>query len=126
MLAIDPHEGMHVYAPGADDYRVVSLRVEPQPFLTVLPAIYPESTDYYFEPFDETVPVYEEPVEIVQEMLLQGDLESQGLLRGQESITIDGVFEYQACSETICYPPEAVDLSWTIPLRQLVFGPRNR
>jgi peroxiredoxin len=126
MLAIEPHEGMHVYAPGADDYRVVALAVEEQPYVSLLAARYPESTDYYFEPFDETVPVYEDPVEIVQELVLEGSLEAQGAMRGQESVTINGVFEYQACSATICYPPQAVDLSWTIPLRALVFGPPGR
>jgi DsbC/DsbD-like thiol-disulfide interchange protein len=126
MLAIEPHEGMHVYAPGADDYRVVALEVEEQPNVSLLAARYPESTDYYFEPFDETVPVYEDPVEIVQELVLEGSLEAQGAMRAQESVTINGVFEYQACSATICYPPQAVDLSWTIPLRALVFGPPRR
>lgn len=122
MLGVVPVDDMHVYAPGADDYRVVSLTVEEHPNITVLPMSYPPSTDYYFEPFDETVPVYEEPFELVQELILEGSLESQASLRGQEEITINGTFEYQACSTTICYPPEALELEWTIPLRALVFG----
>ena len=121
VFAIAPLDGMHVYAPGATDYRVVGVEFEPNPNLILLPLAYPESTDYYFEPFDETVPVYEEPFALVQEMILDGSLEAQGRLRGQDSITINGTFEYQACSDEICYPPQALDLSWTIPLRSLVF-----
>jgi len=121
MLDIVPKPGMHVYAPGADDYRVVNLRIDPQSNLTVFPMAYPESTDYYFEPFDETVPVYVEPIKIVQELILDGTLEAQAALRGQENYTITGTFEYQACSDEICYPPEELELSWTIPLRSLVF-----
>ena len=121
VLDIEPHEDMHVYAPGAADYRVVGLRVESEAPLVELPMSYPASVDYYFEPFDETVPVYLEPFSLVQELILDGSLEAQAALRGQESITVDGTFEYQACSETICYPPEELELSWTIPLRELIF-----
>jgi len=121
MLDIEPHAGMHVYAEGAEDYRVVGLEIESDAPLTVLPMAYPESTNYYFEPFDETVPVYVEPFELVQEIILDGSLEAQQALRGQDSITVNGTFDYQACSDEICYPPESLELSWTIPLRALVF-----
>ena len=121
MLDIEPHEGMHVYAEGAADYRIVGLEIESEAPLIVLPMAYPESTSYYFEPFDETVPVYLEPFELVQEIILDGSLPAQQALRGQESITVNGTFDYQACSDEICYPPESLDLSWTIPLRALVF-----
>lgn len=126
MLRVEPLEDMHVYAPGAEDYRVIALRVEPQPYVTVAPMAYPESTPYYFEPFDETVPVYEEPFELVQELVLEGTLEAQRALRDQERVTIAGTLEYQACSTTICYPPQEVELSWSIPLRPLVFGAPRR
>jgi peroxiredoxin len=126
MLSVVPIRGFHVYAPGADDYRSIRLQVEAQPNLTVLPMSYPVSTDYYFEPFDETVPVYEEPFELVQELILEGSLQAQRSMRGQESLTVNGTFEYQACSETICYPPQSLDLSWTVPLRALVFGAPTR
>lgn len=121
VFEIEPNEGMHVYAPGASDYRAVAVEIDSEADLLVLPMTYPASTDYYFEPFDETVPVYIEPFELVQEVILDGSLESQAALRGQESITVNGTFEYQACSDEICYPPEALELSWTLPLRSLVF-----
>lgn len=126
MLSVAPKDGMHVYAPGDHDYRVIALEVAPNPLIKVLPLAYPESEPYYFEPFDETVPVYEEPFELVQELVLEGTLEAQAALRGRESVTIDGTLEYQACSESICYPPQSLELSWTIPLRPLVFGARPR
>jgi hypothetical protein len=121
VLDFEPGEDIHIYAPGANDYRVVALEVEPQPFLDILPMTYPESEPYYFEPFDETVPVYQEPFTLLQEVVLKGDLESQGLLRGQDSVTINGTLQYQACDETVCYSPGSVPLSWTMELRSLVF-----
>jgi len=121
MLAVEPNEGMHVYAPGAADYRVIGFELEAHPWIEQLPVRYPASTPYYFEPFDETVPVYEEPFEIVQELILAGTLEAQREMRDQQDVTISGTLEYQACSETICYPPQSVALTWTVPLRALVF-----
>jgi peroxiredoxin len=121
VLNVEPAEGMHIYAPGADNYRVIALDIEAQPFIETLPMEYPESASYYFEPFDETVPVYEEPFTLLQEVVLKGDLESQGMLRGRDSVTISGTLEYQACDAEICYVPASVPLSWTMSLRPLVF-----
>jgi peroxiredoxin len=122
VLDFEPKPGMHVYAPGAEKYRVIRLLLEPQPYLTVLPMSYPESEIYYFEPFDERVPVYQKPFSLVQELVLEGTLEAQAQLRGRENVTVAGTLEYQACSDTICYPPQSVALSWTLALRPLAFG----
>ena len=42
-LAVEmtPKRGMHVYAPGAAGYRVVTLNITPQPHLRILPMRYP-------------------------------------------------------------------------------------
>lgn len=121
VIEIEPAAGMHIYAPGAEGYRAVTLAIEPQPFIEVLPVEYPASETYYFEPFDETVPVYLEPFTLLQEVVLRGDLASQGLLRGQETVAVRGTLEYQACDATLCYPPSSVPLAWTMNLRSLVF-----
>ena len=126
MLSIVPHEGMHVYAPGSAKYRVIRLKVEPQPNVTLLPMSYPPSMSYRFEPLNETVQVYEEPFELIQEVILDGSLPAQQALRGRESISIKGTLEYQACSAEICYLPQSLELSWTVPLRPLLFGPPRR
>lgn len=121
VLEFEPGDGMHIYAPGADDYRVVALDIAPQPYLNVLPMIYPDSELYYFEPFDETVPVFQQPFTLVQEVILKGDLETQALLRGRDTVTINGTLGYQACDEDVCYSPASLPLSWTMELRPLVF-----
>jgi hypothetical protein len=126
MLSVAPHEGMHVYAPGSEQYRVIRLRVEPQPHVTLLPISYPPSTSYRFAPLDETVQVYERPFELVQEVILDGSLQAQQEMRGQDAVTINGTFEYQACSADTCYLPQTLNLTWTVPLRALLFGPPRR
>ena len=121
VLDIEPLPNMHVYAPGADDYQVVSLTLDPNPHIRTLPMAYPESEPYYFEPFDETVPVYREPVTLLQEVVLDGSPATQEALRGQTSITLTGRLDYQACDDAICYLPSSIPLTWTLPLRDLVF-----
>ena len=121
VMDIRPSEGMHVYAPGADQYTVIALNLNPNPYIHLLPMSYPQSEDYYFEPFDETTPVYMKPVRLLQEIILDGTPETQRALRGQDTITLTGVLDYQACDEELCYPPASIPVSWTMKLKDLVF-----
>jgi peroxiredoxin len=121
VLDIIPGAGAHVYAPGAKSYRVIKVDIAPQPYLRVLPLKYPASQLYNFKPLNERVPVYEKPFTLVQDVVLEGTLPAQALLRGKTSITVDGTLEYQACTDKICFNPDSVPLSWTLTLRPLVF-----
>ena len=58
-LEIMPKRGMHVYAPGAKNYRVISLNIAPQPHVRTMPLRYPPSEIYNFVPLNERVPVSE-------------------------------------------------------------------
>jgi hypothetical protein len=120
VFEITPKPGMHVYAPGAASYRVVTVTLAPQPYLRTLPPRYPPSEIYHFVPLDERVPVYLKPFTLVQEVVVDGGLEAQKALRGQETLTITGALEYQACDDKICYNPVSVPLSWTLGMRGLV------
>ena len=119
-LDVTPHAGMHVYAPGAKSYRVISLNMTPQPFVRVLPLKYPPSTIYFFKPLNERVPVYQKPFTLVQEVVLEGSPQAQTALRGKDSITLSGTLEYQACDDSICYNPTSAPMTWTLTLRPLV------
>ena len=119
-LDIAPHHGMHVYAPGAKNYRVIALNISPQPFVRVLPTNYPASQIYFFKPLNERVPVYPKPFTLLQELVLEGTPQAQTALRGKDSVTLSGTLEYQACDDAICYNPASVPLSWTLTLRPLV------
>jgi hypothetical protein len=118
---VQPHNGIHVYGPGAKDYRVIRVTIEPQPFVRTLPMKYPASQIYHFKPLNERVPVYEKPFALVQEIILEGTPQAQAAFRGKTSLTINGTLEYQACDDKICYNPASVPMSWTISLRPLVF-----
>ena len=121
VLDIVPRPNMHVYAPGAElqNYRVIALRIDPQPFVRVLPMEFPESEIYYFEPLDERVPVYQRPFTLLQEVLPLSTREAQAAFREMDELTFTGSLDYQACDEQVCYNPVTVPLSWTVGMRTL-------
>lgn len=126
VLEIEPHSKIHVYAPGAKSYRVISLKIDAIPEVRVFPLRYPPSQIYDFKPLNERVPVFQKPFRLVQELVLEGTLTAQALLRGRESVTVKGTLEYQACDDKSCFNPTSVPLSWTLALRPLVIQRLNQ
>ena len=115
VIEIQPGEGMHVYAPGAEGYRVVALTVAPQPFVRVLPLQYPPSEIYVFEPLNERIPVYQKPFTLRQELVLDDRPEARAAFR-RVSLTVTATLAYQACDDKVCFNPVTVPLSWDVPL----------
>lgn len=116
VIEIQPGEGMHVYAPGAEGYRVVALIVAAQPFVGVLPLQYPPSEIYVFEPLNERIPVYQKPFTLRQELVLDDRPEARAAFR-KASLTVTARLAYQACDDKVCFNPVTVPLSWDLPLR---------
>ena len=117
VLEIAPRPRMHVYAPGALDYRVIALTIAPQPFVRVLPVRYPASEIYFFKPLNERVPVYQKPFTLLQEVIPEVTPEAEAAFRGKDTLTVTGTLEYQACDDKVCFNPASVPLSWTLPIR---------
>lgn len=117
IVEIEPGERMHVYAPGADDYRIVTLTVAAQPGLILAPVQYPPSEIYVFEPLDERIPVYQKPFKLVQEVMLRPRSDAQAVAGERRSLRVTGTLDYQACDDKICFNPVSVPLVWTIALR---------
>jgi len=119
VLDVTPGPRVHVYAPGARDYRPVAISVEPQPGLVLKAPQYPKSEDYFFKPLKEHVPVYQHPFRIVQDVTLDPSKEGTAALKDVTSLTITGRFEYQACDDRVCFTPQSVPLSWTLAVKPL-------
>jgi len=117
---VTPKPRIHVYAPGASSYRIVTVTMTPQPFVRVLPLKYPKSEIYFFKPFSERVPVYQKPFTFVQELVLEGHPEAQAALRGRDSLTLTGTLDYQACDDKVCFNPTSIPLTWTLTLRPII------
>ena len=120
-LDVTPKPGMHVYAPGADalGYRVIGLHLDTPGFLRALPAEYPASEIYHFEPLDERVPVYQRPFRLVQELVVEGSPEAAAQLAELDALTLTGRLDYQACDDAVCFNPASVPLTWTLTVQPL-------
>lgn len=123
---IEPHSNIHIYAPGAKGYREISLSIEPNSQIRVLPLQYPVSEISFFTILNQLMPVFQKPFRLVQELILEGTPEAQAALREKESVTIRGTLEYQACDDKMCFFPVSVPLTWAMKLRPHVLQETDR
>jgi hypothetical protein len=123
-LAVDitPKRGMHVYAPGATAYRIVTLNIAPQPHVRTMQVRYPASEIYHFVPLNERVPVYQKPFTLFVEAVAEATAEGRKAFAGKTELVINGTLDYQACDDKICYNPISLPLSWKLSLRENVPG----
>jgi DsbC/DsbD-like thiol-disulfide interchange protein len=121
-LDITPKRGMHVYAPGAKGYRVITLNITPQAHVRTMPLRYPTSEIYHFVPLNERVPVYQKPFTLLMEVVPEATAEARKALSGSNELVITGTLEYQACDDKICYNPASLPLSWKVALTPAVPG----
>ena len=121
IVTVSPKSNMHVYAPGDHSYRIVRLSIDKPEFLRIHESVYPSSEIYYYEPLDESVPVYQQPFDLVQEVTIpmNDDVTKLASTPG-ESLIIEGTLEYQACDDEVCYLPTQIPLSWNLSWRPLV------
>ena len=102
-LEIEPRPGMHVYAPGADDYQVITITLAEHPDVRPRPVIYPPSETYVFAPLNERIPVYQKPFRLAMDAVV-----------GMKIDVLKGRLDYQACDDKVCFAPVEVPLSWVI------------
>jgi hypothetical protein len=116
-LTIAIPKGYHLYAPGVEGYHAVDWKMADTIPAKVKPAEYPKSRILYIKAIEEKVPVYEGQVRLVRDVTIADDKTLQAALgAGNTALTLEGSFKYQACSETLCYPPETVPLRWSLQL----------
>jgi hypothetical protein len=96
---------MHVYAPGADDYRIIALQIDEQSDLRLRPQHYPASETYHFLPLNEKIPVYQKPFSLS----IGARAET-----ARKALAVTGRLEYQACDDQVCFAPVTVPLAWTV------------
>ena len=106
---VSPKPGIHVYAPGSNDYIPITVKLNTQPQLKVGKISYPKSEIMTFA--DEKVPVFEKPFRLTQDVTLDKNLKPGA------TVTIAGTVNYQACDDKVCFPPESAPVSWTVMVR---------
>ena len=110
---VTPKRGMHVYAPGKHDYQVIAVKIDPQPWLKVLPTTYPPSEIYHFVQLDEKVETYGKPFKLVQDLSVLATPEAKKALK-ESTLKLSGRLEYQACDDKVCYAPTKVPVSFAL------------
>lgn len=115
---IQPRQGIHLYAPGAANYKVIELTMLPNSNVHFQRLSYPPSEVYFFKPLNERVPTYQKPFVLSQEVVL--DASARTTLKDQTTLTLGGALNYQACDDRLCYDPVTLPLSWTVELRPII------
>lgn len=113
-LEVDVPKGFHIYAPGVEGYTPVSWTMPESPVVKAEDAKFPKSRILFLQAIDEKVPVYEGKVRIVRDVTLGQDKEVLAATGDSGALTLEGSVRYQACSETLCYPPETVPVKWQL------------
>ncbi|MBI2186731.1 MAG: redoxin domain-containing protein [Acidobacteria bacterium] len=121
-LDITPKRGMHVYAPGASNYRVIGVTVAPQLHIRTGAIRYPASEIYHFKPLNERVPVYQKPFTLLIDVVPEATAEARKAFAGKTELVLSGTLEYQACDDKICYNPVSLPLTWKVAMHGLVPG----
>lgn len=114
---VTPRQGIHVYAPGAKDYKIIEVKLEPNPRIVMRPVQYPESEIYVFAPLKERVPVFQRQFRLEQPMAVSAAPEHRAALAKAGMVAIKGALNYQACDDRICFPPKAVPVSYRVKVR---------
>jgi len=103
VLSVQPHERMHVYAPGAKGYTAISLAFAPAPGVKVTAARFPRPEDYYFAPAKEHLPVYQQTFDITASATVPAN-----------ATTLAATLTYQACDDRLCYTPQELPVTFDL------------
>ena len=118
VLEVTPAKGVHVYAPPQTDYVPVTLDVKGPPAVTLGKTVFPASEKFDFKPLNETIQVYMKTFTITQEVTLPaGDELRKVAAQADGALTFSGVLGYQACDDSLCFPPDDMKVSWTVRVK---------
>ena len=106
---VTPKPGIHVYAPGSNDYIAITVKLNQQADIKTGKVAYPKSEMMSFA--DEKVPVFQKPFRLTQDISL-----GKGAKPGTK-VAVTGTVSYQACDDRVCYPPESTPVAWTIVVK---------
>jgi hypothetical protein len=92
------------------------------PGIELQPVVYPSSKVLYLEAIQEHVPVFEGKFRISQDLTVTPSKASdaiRSLFSKERTIFITGDLKYQACGQTVCYPPTSVPVKWELQVLPL-------
>jgi thioredoxin:protein disulfide reductase len=108
-LDVTPKPGIHVYAPGTQDFIPIELKLDANPEFKAGKTAYPKSELMTFG--DEKVPVFQKPFKLTNDVTLAKSA------KAGSAVIVSGSVHLQACDDKVCYPPETVPVSWTVNVK---------
>lgn len=115
-LDIDLQPGMHVYAPGVQDYIPIDWKMGDSVPVQVHQTTFPHAENLYLKAIDETVPAYRDHFRLVRDITVPREDVLKAALDGSGHFRVDGTLRYQACDDRVCYIPQTLRLDWTFGL----------
>jgi hypothetical protein len=106
-------------------YRVIGFTMAPSEFVRFEPVNFPAPATYHFAPLNEDVPVCHEAFTLLREAVVEASVEAEAALAELDALTLSGSLGYQACDDTVCYPPASIPLSFTLALERLDYQRAN-
>jgi DsbC/DsbD-like thiol-disulfide interchange protein len=106
---VSPKPGIHVYAPGSENYIPITVKLNAQPEVKAGKLAYPKSEMMTFA--DEKVPVFQKPFRLTQDVTLDKSA------KAGSTVTVSGTVNYQACDDRVCYAPESAPVTWTVVVK---------
>ena len=120
IIDVDPKPKMHVYAPGVKDgYIPIDWKMIDTPASVAYPVVYPDSHMLHLPAINETVPVYDNHIRLLRDIIIGQEKEIASALSADRSLSVEGKFRYQACDDRECYIPKEIPLKWTFKIGQL-------
>ena len=108
---------MHVYAPGvSQEYRPVKWTMNESPAWKTRDPVFPAAKKMSLAGDPELVPVYEGKFSITRELVLAREQDLKPLISAEGDFSVEGAFQFQACDDRMCFPPQTIPLKWTLHL----------
>ena len=106
---VSPKPGIHVYAPGSENYIPITVKLNAPPEIKAGKLAYPKAEMMTF--LDEKVPVFQKPFRLTQDVTLDKSA------KAGSTVTVSGTVNYQACDDRVCYAPESAPVTWTVVVK---------
>ena len=108
---------MHVYAPGVSaEYRPVKWNMVDKPGWKSGEPVFPAPKRMSLAGDPELVPVYEGKFSLTREVIIAREQDLKPLVSPSGDFTIEGNFQFQACDDRMCFPPQTIPLKWMLHL----------
>ena len=106
---VTPKPNIHVYAPGAEFYIPITVKLNALPEIKAGKLVYPKSETITL--LDEKVAVFQKPFRLTQDVTIDK------AAKAGSKITVTGKVDYQSCDDKVCYPPESAPVTWTVTVK---------